>query len=131
MKSIPKLGVATGVALLAIAFSPAKAEAQTHNQRLEKRQFKAHQKQERAIYGNSGALRQHQKGEKARFRAEERAERSGWYGGSGYLNGGHGYPGAGAYPNHQNYLGGWARPLTHNYPGPYHNRHWGGIFFRH
>lgn len=128
MKSLTKLGVAAGVALFAFAFSPAQAVAQTHNQRLEKNQFKRHQKQERAVYGNNGALRQHQRGEKAQFKAEERAERSGWYGGQygGWQNG---HPRYGRAQNGYPPYGGWQNSYPPSYrSGQYHNQGYGGWF---
>lgn len=108
MKSLTKLGFATVIALGAFAVSPAPAAAQTHNQRLENKELKAHEKQERAMYGNSGALRQHQRQEKGQFKAEERAERSGWYGGQ---------------------YGGWPNGYPPPYrSGPYHNQRYRGWF---
>jgi hypothetical protein len=103
MKSLAKLGVATMVVLAAFTVSPAKAAAQSDNQRLEKQELKAHQRQERALYGN-GAVRQHERHERAQFKAQERAERSARFGGR---------------------YGGWHHGYRRPYSsGPYHNQNY-------
>lgn len=98
-----KAGLPAALATIVLAVAPARASAQSHDQRLERQQFKQHERQERAIYGER-TVRGHQRGERGQFQAEERAERSGWYGGGD---------------------GNWAN----NYPGPYgrggfHNRNY-------
>lgn len=98
-----------------LAFGGAKAFAQDHDQRHEKHDFKDHQKMERRAYGNS-AVRDHQRAEKDEFKHQERAERSGYYGGYYGGNGGYAYPpyGGSQYPSGH---GGHSYPNIGGYHG--------------
>lgn len=93
-KAILSLSMIAALATVPTAWA---SDQYGHSQKQEKRDLKAHQRQERAFNGNSHALRDHEKGEKRQLKRHQRAERQSYgspqYGGAqGYPSSHNGYP---------------------------------------
>lgn len=88
--------------------------AQGHDQKLEKRVLKDHQRQERAYYGNDYETRAHQKQEQRDLKYEQRAERNGYDNNRGYYGNNSGYYGYDPYYNNRRSNGGYYDPYYNN-----------------
>ena len=108
-KAFKRSVVALGFGVFVLLGTGATANAQSHHQSNERRDLAQHQWQERAYYGNSHAVRDHQYQERYRERRHEQIERYsngyGRYGYGGYANNGTGYYGSRGYYNNNGYYG--------------------------
>lgn len=121
-KAVRRSAVALGLGVFLLLGTGATANAQSHSQSHERRNLAQHEWRERAYYGNSHAVRDHQYQERYQQRHQQVERYNGGYGQYGYNGQSHSgasYYDDGYYGNNRYYNGG---NYSNSYGGYYGHR---------